>query len=446
MFARSRRHLARWFTLSMTSILIIFASIIYYQKTTEQLEALDRLLYKKSSIMAASMHYKYRQSQWQVNLDNVPLLGKKSQSLSSELVYARWYDENRQLIRFYGLPPDDKLTFGSEFLTIKTIDEIEGEPHRVEWLRQITLPVQYNGKTLGYLQVATSITPIQETLREFLLLLAITVPGTIGIIGITGRFLGGMAMQPIRDSYESLQRFTANASHELRSPLAAILSNTQVGLLTLKDEQSPQHRRLQKIAKNAKSMSLLIGNLLFLARHVGRLSSESLKEIELKEWLQQIASSYANQADIKNLKLKYDFPQQSVKLPVEPDLLQQAVGNLLDNACKYTPMGGTIWLRTFVRFNRAIIQIEDSGIGIPPEDLPHVFDRFYRANDVNRSRVASQTRSMEEVLSRHNKSKNDGFGLGLAIAQQIIEAHGGQIIVDSTVGEGSIFQIELPLW
>jgi signal transduction histidine kinase len=382
------------------------------------------------------------------------LLGNKSQSLSTELVYARWYDEKGRLVRFYGLPSDDKLAIGSEFLTIKTIDESEGKLPKVELLRQMTLPVQYHGKTLGYLQVANSITPIQETLREFLLLLAIAVPGTIGIIGITGRFLGGLAMQPIRDSYESLQRFTADASHELRSPLAAILSNAQVGLLTSKNEQSPQHLRLQKITEIAKSMSLLIGNLLFLARHAGRLNSESLKEIELKEWLQQIVDTYSSQAAAKNLKWQCNFPKHSVTLRIEPDLLRQAVGNLLSNACKYTPMDGTIWLRLFVRFGRAIIQIEDSGVGISKQDLPHVFERFYRANKAqSRSldgdgalKLARKPHSSASLQSHRVKPKSDGFGLGLAIAQQIVEAHGGQISVSSIVGEGSTFQIELPLW
>jgi signal transduction histidine kinase len=429
MFNRSRRNLARWFTLSMGSILTIFAGAIFYQQVTNKLEELDRLLYKKSNIMAASVQYEFHQGQWQVNLDNVPLLGIKSQSLSSELVYARWYDAEGQLVQFYGLPSSEKLIASSEFLTIETTSANVGESPTVEWLRQVTLPVEYDGVTIGYLQVATSMTPIRETLREFLLLLALAVPGTLGVIGFVGRALGGLAMQPIRQAYEQLQRFTADASHELRSPLSAILSNAQVGLLACANDgsQQKQRHRFEKIVNLVKSTSVLVGDLLFLARHAGRLTPESLKEIELGSWLQELVDTYATQATAKQLNLPCEIPQQPVKVRVEPTLLAQAVGNLLENACHYTPRGGTIWLRLLIWFGRVVIQIEDSGIGIPKEDLPHVFERFYRAKTV-----------------RSHEDRTKGFGLGLAIAQQIVEAHGGHISVNSIVGRGTTFTIEFP--
>jgi signal transduction histidine kinase len=114
-----------------------------------------------------------------------------------------------------------------------------------------------------------------------------------------------------------------------------------------------------------------------------------------------------------------------VSLCADSELLQQAVRNLLDNAFKYTPSGGTVHLRLFTQPRRAIIQVEDDGIGIPAADLPKIFDRFYRV-DTARAR------------------QTGGFGLGLAIAQQIVEAHGGRITAKSVEGQGATFQIELP--
>jgi two-component system, OmpR family, manganese sensing sensor histidine kinase len=132
------------------------------------------------------------------------------------------------------------------------------------------------------------------------------------------------------------------------------------------------------------------------------------------------------QAAEKQLSLKSDLPKQPVETQAESDLLRQAVGNLLSNACKYTPAGGSVQLRLFTQSRWAVIQVSDSGIGIPPADLPHIFERFYRV-DTKRTR------------------QRGGFGLGLAIAKQLIEAHGGQISVTSVVGQGSKFQIELTL-
>ncbi|MEW6495034.1 MAG: HAMP domain-containing sensor histidine kinase [Cyanobacteriota bacterium] len=426
MFNRSRRNLARWFTLSMGSILIVFAGVIYYQKVTDELEILDRLLYTKTRVMAASVKYEFAQEQWQVNLENVPLLGNNASVLASEVVYARWYNPDGKLLQFFGLPPTEALIVEDEFLTIKTThDSIEAMPTGV-WLRQVTLPVEQAGTVIGYLQVATLMTPVQEAVREFLLLLTLSVPVALGVIGFTGWFLGGLAMQPIHQAYEQLQRFTANASHELRTPLAAILSNAQAGLLFPDEDGSEQRYRLEQIVEVTKSMSSLVSNLLLLARHAGRLDLDALVEIDLTNLLRELVNSYESQATAKDLSLNSHFPEQPIAVKADPNLLRQAVGNLLGNACNYTSAGGIVQLRLFTQSRCAVIQVEDNGIGIPAADLPHIFDRFYRVN-------AGQSR------------QRGGFGLGLAIAKQLVEAHGGQISVTSVVGQGSTFQIELPL-
>ncbi|PSB63737.1 two-component sensor histidine kinase, partial [Chroococcidiopsis cubana CCALA 043] len=225
---------------------------------------------------------------------------------------------------------------------------------------------------------------------------------------------------------QQLQRFTADASHELRAPLAAILSNAQVGLLAPAEDTNSPRQRLENIVDLSKSMSTLIGNLLFLARHEGALATEALKSIDLVSLLQRLVSEYQAQAAAQGLDFVVQLPEQPIKLVAEPDLLQQAVRNLLNNAFKYTPSEGRVCLRIFTQSYRAIVQIEDNGIGIPSEDVPHIFERFYRVDTV-RSR------------------QTGGFGLGLAIAKQIVEAHKGKIAVQSTLGQGATFKIELPL-
>lgn len=424
MFNRSRRRIAYWFALSMGSILMAFAGVVYYREVQDQLQAFDEDLYRKGKAIAAQESYRLYRSHWSAAPDDVLVSGSNTLLLDSELVYARWYNSKGQLVKFVGTPAPKQLTVVRGFQTIKTDSNARATPPE-KWLRQATLQVLRGNELIGYLQVATSVTPIRERLAHRRLFLTLGVPVTLGLVGLTGWFLGGLAMQPIRRSYEQLQRFTADASHELRAPLAAVLSNAQVGLLTSVDDGAAMRHRLENIVKITKSMSTLISNLLFLARHDGLLAPEVLKKIDLVSLLQPLVDEYTAQAAQQSLSFISDLPSDPVSLGADPELLQQAVRNLLDNAFKYTPSGGTVHLRLFTQPRRAIIQVEDDGIGIPAADLPKIFDRFYRV-DTARAR------------------QTGGFGLGLAIAQQIVEAHGGRITAKSLEGQGATFQIELP--
>jgi signal transduction histidine kinase len=424
MFHLSRRRLAYWFTLSMGSILLLFAFTIYYLQLRDRISVFDETLYTQTKRIAMKTNYRFERGRLQIDTDEVSLQDNQAPPLKIEMkiAYIRWYDDRSKLAEFIGTDAPKQLNWRSGYQTFKG----DGTQANELWLRQLTIPVKQNERSVGYLQVAAYLSPIQETLAQTRLFLSLGVPLALGLTGLVGWVLGGLAMQPTRRSYEQLQRFTADASHELRAPVAAILSNAQVGLLAPADDMLQPRQRLENIVQTTKSMSALINNLLFLARHEGQLNPQDVKKIDLVSLLRSLANDYQKRSQELNLDFICELPQQPVKLTADSELLRQAINNLLNNACKYTPDGGKVQLKLVVRSHRVSIQIKDNGIGIPSSDLPHIFDRFYRV-DVARSR------------------QTGGFGLGLAIARQIIEAHGGQISVESTLAQGTTFDVCLPI-
>lgn len=422
LFNRSRRNLARWFTGSMGSILVVFAAAMFFLETQEQMRSFDQQLLNKSRTMAAAVKYRLHEGHWRVELNDVPVLGSASIPYDHEVRYVRWYDHQGQLVRFVGMVPPEQLAIAPGFVSLSTPQS----------LRQVTLPVFQNQKLLGYLQVAVPLDPVQSDLQQLRFFLALGVPLALALIGITGWLLGGFAMQPIQTAYERLQRFTADASHELRAPLAALLGNIQIGLVKPTTDSRIHEQRLHKLVEITKSMTTLVTNLLLLARHEQSLPPNTLQSVDLVSFLKDMVETFAAEASAQDLQWKDDLPDTPIRITADADLLRQAIANLLNNALKYTPAGGTVELHLRATPHRALIQVKDTGIGIPAECLPHIFERFYRVDAVR-------------TPDRQQPEKAGGFGLGLAITQQIIQAHGGTVQATSTEGQGSCFAIELPL-
>jgi len=293
-------------------------------------------------------------------------------------------------------------------------------------IQAITVPVFDHGTELliGYVRVSESMTELNDTLRRLDWGLGGGVILSLALSGIGSIWLTCEAMQPIERSFRKLQQFTADASHDLRSPLMAIKSNAAVALKYPEGMRELDAEKFQAIASATAQMSALTEDLLMLARTDQSLPNKQ-EAVNLKPLLVQLIQLYQPQAETKQIHLQVNWVEQLWVLGNKVQLMHLFT-NLIDNALRYTPEQGTIEIRANRNGDDGLISVRDTGIGIAPDHLEQVFDRFWQA-DQSRSYGAG------------------GFGLGLAIAQGIAHLHGGKITATSELGVGSCFTVRLPL-
>jgi two-component system phosphate regulon sensor histidine kinase PhoR len=226
---------------------------------------------------------------------------------------------------------------------------------------------------------------------------------------------------------EAVRRdFVANVSHELKTPLTAIHGIVETLLDDEAMEAAQQRRFLAKIHDQSAQMATLVTDLLTLARVESKESALSQEPLDLREQATESARLLQPEVEAKGHRLTLDLPDSPVRIVGDEKAVRQIIGNLLDNAIKYTPEGGRIGVRVRAEGEQAVIEVQDTGIGIEPRHQDRIFERFYRV-DKGRSRALG------------------GTGLGLSIVKHMTSALGGEVAVESTPGEGSTFRVRLPL-
>jgi signal transduction histidine kinase len=272
---------------------------------------------------------------------------------------------------------------------------------------------------VAVIQVTRSTEPEHQALSKLLAGLLIGGAGGLVLAGVGGWWLAGKSLRPVRVAFNRQHAFVSDASHELRTPLAVIRANAEF----LQQEQ-PENVEARDIVSETDRLSSLVDALLAVARDDDRSAKALHMQVDLAEEVEATVASFQTVTTDHELELTHATPDDLMVMG-DREQLRQVLVILLDNAVRYTPAGGRIHVQARADGKEAVLTVHDTGIGIPEEALPRVFERFYRADD-----------------ARNRQS--GGVGLGLAIARELVTRHSGRISVTSTEGAGSTFTVRLP--
>lgn len=344
---------------------------------------------------------------------------------------------------------------------------VQTEYRTMSWrgraFRVFTKPIEYQGETYATL-VATPLEDVRAVIRDFRNLLLAMVPCVLIVACLGGYWISRRALAPVDEitrvarsisvqnlskrlivpqtgdelqrmsetwnqvlerletAVKRIRRFTADASHELRTPVAMIRATAELALR--RDRDPEQYRKsLREIEHEAERMSELTASMLTLARADSEEVDLPLQQMDLNALVEELVHQNARLAESKGIRLGAELTGKPAVAAANEAGIRRLLLILIDNALKYTPSGGSVTVMTSESSGGISLSVRDSGEGIQAEALPHIFERFYRADEA--------------------RSRNGGAGLGLSIAQMIAHAHRSRIEVESTPGTGSCFHLTL---
>lgn len=253
----------------------------------------------------------------------------------------------------------------------------------------------------------------------------------VGIVALAAFFLISIffsrwALKPVERAWSQQKQFVADASHELKTPLTVILANTAILRSRPRDTIAEQRQWVESTQVEAMRMQDLVNDMLELARpDDGGPSEASFSDVDLSDLVESLALQFESVAFERDIRLNCDI-DPGVHVNGAEKRLERLVSTLFDNACKYARVGSSVRTTLRAEGRSAVLSVVNDGSVISPEDLPHVFDRFYRADKARTGDAA-------------------GFGLGLAIARDVALEHGGDIVASSAPEEGTAFRVTVPL-
>lgn len=457
-----RVRLTIWYVGLLAIVLILFGLLLYWVLYRSLMAEVDRTLLTRAQQVANFIQVERLSVIFSGRVRLVPQVDP----LASPGVFLQVLDTNGNILDKSSnlgggtLPQDPKVITANQ--------RAESMLYTVETggsrLRVLSAPLIAGRSVVGIVQVAASLRDIDTTLQRLAYLLMGGIGISLGLAALIGAFMARAALSPIDrvtqtalritrtedlsrriqgmevqdevgrlastfnemlDRIEGLfrtqQRFIADISHELRTPLTTIRGNLDLLRRMGRSQDQATAASLDAIQSETERMSRLVADLLLLAQADAGVALKR-EPVQLDSLLLEIYRQTRVIAEGLHVTLGHE--DQAVVLG-DSDRLRQLFLNLMDNAVKYTPRGGRVTLSWQRADGWVRVDVSDTGVGIPAEDLPHIFDRFYRVD---------KARSREQ----------GGTGLGLSIAQWIAHAHGGRIEVESQVGRGTTFTVWLP--
>lgn len=412
MFRKTRHRLALTNASILFVILILFSSAlyifteqrIYSQIDSKMIDEAKPYLLDERRLLYSSQHYNNRSNM--------------SKIAQTPTLYLLW-DGNRNIAFQYPLTvfANDELLFLSS-----TLSSTQGETVEIQnnSFRLINFVERYeNGEERKILQAIRNIDQEVSMLKDLRIIILVGIGIGMIVAIFTAFYLANRALKPIQLSWDKQQQFVADASHELRTPLAAIQANTELLLHQPHQTIEKESKTIANVLKETKRLNKLVDHLLTLARSdTNQLQLQKLN-LHLDMVLQTVIEQFSILCEIKGVLFETDI-ENGLNMDGDEERIKQLLYILLDNALKYTPENGVVSLAAHGNGRNVTIIVKDNGSGIRNQDLPYIFDRFYRG-DKSRS--------------------GNGAGLGLSIAKWIVDAHSGKISVESQEGIGTIVKV-----
>lgn len=440
-----------WYLLAFALLLVVFGTVAYYLLSRNLYRNLDESLKARVLELKGTIRFegdrvvfdrkldelvliydadgKLQQQLGPANLNISDIQGAVKQALFGTPSFVSAETENGPEVRMYATP----LNVDSQTRVALVVGRVTNDilsvlaAYRMVMLNSSILAVLLAGVGGWFLAGRTlkpveRITDIANGIGESDLSRRIDV-ATDDELGRLAKTLNGMIAR-LEQAFVKQRQFVADASHELRTPLAVLQAESSLALEKTRDPEE-YRRSLELVSQEVDYMSEIVGKLLVLARSDAGSEPINVQDVDVAGLLAELGQDLEALAQEKGLRLGLG-PLDGLTVRGDRVKLRQLFMNILDNAIRYTPAGGQVTVAAAREDEQAVITVVDTGVGIPEDQLPFIFDRFYRVDKVR-------------------TDGEGGTGLGLAIATSIARMHGGSIEVESRVGQGTIFRVRLPL-